>query len=358
MIHRLERLRRRLEEDDLDAILISQAENRRYLSAFTGSAGFLIISERSAILATDFRYVEQARSQSPDFVTFRIEGELARWFPGLASELGVRRLGFEASDLTFATYQQLLEAVGKIQGKDPVELVPTDGLVESLRAIKDEEELGFIVKAVELADAAFEYISSVIKPGATEKEVAWRLECYLRENGSESPPFEPIVASGPNSALPHHRPSERPISMGEPVVIDIGARVQGYCSDLTRTICLGSPDKTFNMIYDLVLRAQLTAIATIEAGMSGEKADRLARAIIEQGGYGKAFGHGLGHGIGLAPHEQPRLGKGSPSVLADGMVFTVEPGIYLSGWGGVRIEDVALLENGKTRVLSKAKKIA
>lgn len=351
MSHRLEKLRQRLAENELDAILISQGENRRYLCGFTGSAGFLLISQKRAILATDFRYVEQAQSQAPDFDIAQIEGELPKWFPDLASSLGAKRIGFEAKDLSFSTHRQLVATVG---GK---KLVPTEEIVESLRAIKDEEELELITRAVELADAAFEGVAPMIHPGMTEKEVAWELEKFLRERGSETILFDFIVASGPNSALPHARPSDRVLLPGEPLLIDFGARFQGYCSDLTRTLYPGNEDKTFAKIYDLVLGAQLTAIATIEAGMSGEQADALARTVIEQGGYGEAFGHGLGHGVGLALHEQPRLGRGSSTILADGMVFTIEPGIYIKGWGGIRIEDMVVIEKGKVRVLSQAKKI-
>jgi Xaa-Pro aminopeptidase len=178
----------------------------------------------------------------------------------------------------------------------------------------------------------------------------------MRENGSQPLPFDVIVASGPNSALPHAQPSARAIQEGEPIVIDIGAKVEGYGSDLSRTICLGTPDETFKKVYDTVFGAQLGAIAVIKPGMSGGEADQLARAIIEEAGYGEAFGHGLGHGVGLAPHEMPRLGPNSLEKLADGMVFTIEPGIYLDGWGGVRIEDLVLMEEGKVREISKAKK--
>jgi len=228
--------------------------------------------------------------------------------------------------------------------------------VESLRAIKEPEEIELITKAVEISDSAVEYIKDVIHVGMNEKELAWEIEKFMRENGSQSLPFDIIVASGPNSALPHAKPSSRAIQPGEPILIDIGARIGGYASDLTRTICLGTPDKAFNKIYDIVLGAQLTAIAMIKENMTGEEADSLARVVIEEAGYNEAFGHGLGHGIGLAPHELPRLGPNSSERLVDGMVFTIEPGIYLSGWGGVRIEDVVIMENGKLRVITKAKK--
>ena len=351
MKHRLEKLRQRLGEEGFDAILISQGDNRCYLSGFAGSAGFLLISQKRAILATDFRYTEQARIQAPDFEVAQIEGELPKWLPELTSSIGAKRIGFEANDISFATYQKLAAIKGE------KELVPTEGMVESLRAVKDEGEMGLIIKAVELADAVLDEVTPMVRPGMMEKEVAWQIEKLLREKGSETLPFDIIVASGPDSALPHHKPSNRVILSGEPVVIDMGACFDGYSSDLTRTICLGNGGEKFDRIYDLVLGAQLTAIATIESGMSGEQADSLARTVIEQGGYGEAFGHSLGHGIGLAAHETPRLGKGSKDVLADGMVFTIEPGIYISGWGGVRIEDVVVLEKGRVRVLSKAGKV-
>lgn len=351
MNDRVTRLRRKMAEQELDAILISQPQNRRYLSGFTGSAGLLLISQQVAVLATDFRYTEQAESQAPAFRTSRVEGGLAEWLPGLLSPIDAKRVGFEASGVSFSTYQQLAAALGDR------DLVPTEAVVESLRAVKGEDELEPIRRAVRLADDAFDAVSPAIRSGMTEKQVAWELERTMREMGSESMPFDIIVASGPNAALPHHRPGDRAIQRGEPVVIDMGARVDGYCSDLSRTVYLGQPDGFFGRIYHLVLEAQLAAMAGITEGMSGNQADALARTTIAEGGHGEDFGHGLGHGIGLHAHEQPRLGKGSADVLADGMVFTIEPGIYISGWGGVRIEDVAVLENGKPRVLSRAGKL-
>jgi Xaa-Pro aminopeptidase len=348
----LKKLRRHLEERELDAILISQAENRRYLSGFTGSSGFLLISSAKAILATDFRYVEQAALQAPQFEIFHTRGGLTEWLPELASSLGIKKLGFEAADMSFAVHQQLAEAVARVS----LRLIPSEGLVEGLRAVKEEEEKMLLSQAAELADAAWEHILSLIHPGMTERQAAWEIEKFLREQGSEVLPFEVMVASGPNSALPHARPMERPLNPGEPVIIDLGARVGGYCSDLTRTICLGDSQDQFARIYDLVLGAQLTALATLKEGMSGEEADRLARTVIEQGNHGKAFGHGLGHGIGLAAHEEPRLGPGSATIIQPGMVFTVEPGIYIPGWGGVRIEDMVVMEREGARVLTKAKK--
>jgi Xaa-Pro aminopeptidase len=350
MSHRLEGLRRRLKDEGLDAVLISQSENRRYFSGFTGSAGFLLIAQKSTILATDFRYIEQAKAQAPGFEIFHARGEMSDWFMELITSIGVKRVGFEANDISFASYRKLVADISKC------EIVPTDGIVGSLRAVKDEGEMAMIQRAVSISDAAFDEVVPTLCPGMTELEVAWEFEKAMREKGSESLPFDIIVASGPNAALPHHRPGDRALREGEPIVIDMGARVHGYCSDLSRTVCLGKEDGRFAKVYDLVLGAQLTAIATIEAGMSGDSADGMARTVIEQGGHGEGFGHGLGHGVGLAPHELPRLGRGSPDVLQDGMVFTVEPGVYISGWGGVRIEDVVVLEQGRVKVLSHASK--
>jgi len=350
--NRLQKLYPRLGEKEIDSILVSQPENRCYLSGFDGSAGFLLITPQNKILATDFRYIEQAQRQAPDYEIFPISGGILDWLPGLAGDLGLKRLGFEAGHITFATYQQLTDILKQSQLK----LIPVDGLVESLRVIKEPEEIELITKAVEITDSALEYIEDMIHTGMSEKEVAWEIEKFMREKGSETIPFDIIVASGPNSALPHAKPSSRTIQSGEPVIIDIGARVGGYSSDLSRTVHLGTADDTLTKVYDTVLKAQLTAIAAIKKGMTGGEIDDVARTVIKQAGYGEAFGHGLGHGIGLAPHEQPRLGPNSPDKLAAGMVFTIEPGIYLTGWGGVRIEDVVVIEESKIRVISKARK--
>ena len=296
----------------------------------------------------------QARTQAPDYQVFQIAGDMINWFPKLVDGLNLTRLGFEAGHITFDVYRQLSDTLKKAQLS--LQLAPLDGLVEALRMVKEPEEIELITEAAQITDKAIEYIEDRIRAGMTEKEAAWEIEKFLRDNGSQSVPFEIIVASGPNSALPHAKPSQREIAAGEPIVIDIGARFEGYSSDLTRTICLGTPDDTFKKLYDTVLGAQLATLAIISEGMNGDEADRLARTVIEEAGYGEAFGHGLGHGVGLATHEPPRLGLNSNDRLTSDMVFTIEPGIYLSGWGGVRIEDLVLMENGKIRIISKAKK--
>ena len=350
--NRIANLRQALVEKNIDAILISQPENRYYLSGFRGSNGYLLITAKDTVLATDFRYIEQAKNQAPDYDIFHITNDITNWFPTMISELNLKMLGFEERSITVATHRQLKEATKQTKFK----LIPVSGVVESLRIIKEPEEIEFISKAIDISDNAVSHILEVAHVGMTEAEIAWELEKYLRENGSENLPFDVIVASGPNSALPHARPSERIINSGEPVIIDMGARCNGYSSDLSRTMCLGTPNDTFNRVYDTVLGAQLSALAIIQEGMSGSEADSIARGVIDEAGYGNAFGHALGHGIGLAPHESPRLGPNSDEKLLPGMVFTVEPGIYLNGWGGVRIEDVVLMENSGVKVLSKAKK--
>ena len=352
--NRLQNLRQQLAEKKIDGIFVSQPENRYYLSGFDGSSGYLLITPQNAVLATDFRYLEQAKGQAPDYQIFRITNNTVDWFPRLVAELNLSRLGFEAKDITFAFYRQLSDILKKAQSR--LQLVPVDGLVESVRAIKEPEEIELITKAAEITDSALAYIEDTIRIGMTEKEVAWEIEKFLREHGSQIIPFDVIVASGPNSALPHAKPSQRQIKAGESVIIDIGARVEGYGSDLTRTICPGEPDDTFKKVYDTVLRAQMTALDVIKEGISGEEADSVARAVIEEAGYGEAFGHALGHGVGLVTHEQPHLGPTSTALLTEGMVFTIEPGIYLAGWGGVRIEDLVVMENGKIRVISKTGK--
>lgn len=352
---RLSKLITLLPIKQVDAILVSQPKNRCYLSGFDGSDGYLLITPKHSIVATDFRYVEQVKRQAPDFTLFEIKGRMSEWLPNLLDGLNIRRLGFESAAVTFAQYTLLSGIIAKIT--PPVELVPLENVVESLRSIKEPEEIALIQQAAEIGDNAFEYVARRMRPGMTEKEVAWMLEKHMRENGSKSVPFEVIVGAGPNGALPHAQPSDRPIAAHEPIVIDMGADFGGYSSDLTRTICLGIPDKMFNKIYAIVLKSQEAAINGIQAGMSGIQADALSRDIIKAEGYAEMFGHGLGHGVGLATHDPaPRLSYLSDDVLANGMVFSIEPGIYLPGWGGVRIEDLALLENSKVTLLSHAGK--
>jgi len=353
---RLAKLRQELVKNEVDAILISQPKNRFYISRFNGSDGWLLITAKETIIATDFRYVQQVKRQTPDFTLFEIKGKMSEWFPKLFDGLNIRQVGFESGATTFTQYQQINEII--TGQKLPLSLKPLENVVENLRSIKEPEEIALIRKAAEIGDRAFNYVTDKMKPGMTEKEIAWALEKHMRENGSRAVPFEIIVGAGQNGALPHAQPSDRPVALHEPIVIDMGADFEGYCSDLTRTVCLGKPDATFIKIYNIVQRAQEAAIDGIQAGMSGIEADSLARNVIKDAGYSNMFGHGLGHGVGLDVHDPaPRLSYLSSDVLANGMVFSIEPGIYLPEWGGVRIEDLAMLVNGKVQLLSNAKKL-
>jgi Xaa-Pro aminopeptidase len=355
-VSRPQKLRNILDQKELDVLVASQPDNRYYISGFTGSAGWVLISNKTAYLAVDFRYVEQAKKESPGFDVVLVKDNIIEWLPRFISELGLIKVGFEADQISFATHQKLLKTIKDAGLK--IDLVPTYSLIESIRAIKEPEEQELITKAVQLADAAFDQARKLLRPGITENEIAWALEKFIRETGSQAVPFDVIVASGPNAALPHTRPTEKAILENEPIVIDMGARISGYCSDLTRTFIIGGADKTFFKIYDIVLGAQLTALSNIVAGMNGDQADRLARTVIEQANYRDAFGHSLGHGVGLETHEAPRLGPNSSDILINGMVFTIEPGIYIDGWGGIRIEDTVVMENGKVRTLTPADKKA
>ena len=355
MTPRLDNLRASLEEKKLGGFFVSSPENRRYLSGFTGSAGYLLVTQQDAVLATDFRYVEQAGHQAPDFIIHQI-GPGYEWFLQLLREAGVEKIGFESEDVSVALHRRLAQAL-KEQSTPKIKLVSTAGIVETLRLRKDPEEMKHLQGAIDISDEALDRVAPTIQAGETEASVAWRLEMAMRELGAEGPSFDIIVGAGPNGALPHHRAGDQVIQEGEPIVIDMGATYNGYCSDLTRTLVLGTPDDTFRRVYDVVLGAQLTAMATVQVGMTGTQADGLARKVIEEAGHGDKFGHSLGHGVGLAVHEYPRLGPAAKDILEENMVFTIEPGIYLSGWGGVRIEDIVILEKTGARALSKARKL-
>jgi Xaa-Pro aminopeptidase len=353
--NRIKSLRRKFAENKIEAILVSQPENLYYLSGCEGLEGYLLITEDRNILITDFRYIEQSQRQSPDYEIFQIKGKMADWLTGLFGSVRLNRLGFESSHLTVSALKQISSLIKKVESNP--RLLPVNGLIESLRAVKDSEEIKRISSAIKITDAVLEYIPEILQPGITEKELAWNIERFMREHGSQPVPFELIAAAGPNSAMPHAKPSDYVIKKNEPVVIDIGSKSRFYGSDLTRTFFTGAPDETFRKTYDIVLTAQNAAISRIKAGMTGAEADSIARDVISQAGYGETFGHSLGHGIGLVTHENPRLGQNSQDILKEGMVFTIEPGIYLSGWGGIRIEDDIVVENGKARVLSSAPKI-
>jgi Xaa-Pro aminopeptidase len=351
MENRVSRLREFLAQQGLDGMAISQPENQRYLSGFTGGEGVVLITPSRALLATDFRYYEQVRQEAPGFELVEVVDPLPAVLGRVLGELGVGRLGFEAHVLTVETFEQWKT------GTPGIEWVPAGTAVERLRQVKDAAELQAIEEAVRLADEGLIHIMRWARPGVTERQVAWELESYIRTHGAERLSFTTIIGSGPNGAMSHAVLSDRAIGVGDPLVMDLGAVYNGYCSDLTRSFCLGSASAEYRAIWDTVRRAQEAAEAAIRPGLSGVEADAIARKIIYDAGYEGRFGHGLGHGVGLAIHEDPRASMRSPDTLQAGMILTVEPGIYFPGWGGVRIEDMVVVTESGCRVLTQAPKV-
>lgn len=355
MDHRLTALRAALAAAELPALLVSAPANRRYMSGFAGSYGWLLVTPDAALLFTDSRYTSRAAEEAPVFAVRQVVNP-GRTFPALlaeaAGELGLARVAFEAAHTTVAEHAELVEALG-----GAVELVPSQGFVEQLREQKDAAELATLRRAIAITDAAFAAVRERLTPETTEREAAWMLEMAMRLGGAEAAAFAVIVAAGPNAARPHATPGDEPLGSGRPIVIDMGARLDGYHADLTRTIVLGEPDERFGAIYAIVAEAQARAIAGLRPGAQAHEVDALARDHIAAAGYGEQFGHGLGHGVGLNIHEGPGLRRsatGSSAPLRPGMVTSVEPGIYLEGWGGVRIEDLVLVTDDGCEVLSQA----
>lgn len=350
MKQRLENLRKQLAELEVDAIITENQPNRRYISGFTGSSGWAIVSHKQATLLTDFRYIDQAKEQAPNF---EIVNTQRAPLPAIAEELkrsGVKKLAFEKHLVTYNTYEEWKSAF------DFVELVPTNGVIEQLREVKDESEIQLIKEATRIADAAFTHVLNFIKPGVRELDVALELEFHMRKLGASSSSFDIIVASGKRGALPHGAASEKLIQAGEMVTMDFGALYQGYVSDITRTVSVGEPDPKMKEIYDIVLRAQLNGVEKLKPGMTGKEADALTRDIIRDAGYAEAYGHSTGHSIGLLVHETPNLSAASSAILKPGNVVTVEPGIYVTDLGGVRIEDDVLITETGCEILTKSTK--
>ncbi|MEO8457210.1 MAG: aminopeptidase P family protein [Chloroflexota bacterium] len=367
-VERITKLRAKMAEHELDAFLVGCAvedtfhiagANRRYLSGFSGSVGWLAITCDAALIAVDFRYFEQATEESPHFTVFPVAGAMETWFGRLVGETGLssKRIGFEAGDVSVAALNSMRKAVDALPEGDRPQLLAAPALITELRTYKDDIELDALQRAVDLGDAALVHVSQRMEPGWTEKKVAWEIEMYAREHGAEFMSFPTIVAAGPRGAMPHAQPTDAVIKKGDPVVIDMGVIVDGYCSDLTRTVVCGDkPSGKFREVYEIVLTAQRTAEEILKTGMGGEEGHMLAHNVIAEAGYGEHFGHGLGHGVGLQVHEPPYLGRTSKSVMENRMIVTVEPGIYLPGEFGVRIEDQCVFEGGKLRVMSKAPK--
>jgi Xaa-Pro aminopeptidase len=355
---RLAAVRQKLAEWQVEGLLISNPSNRRWLSGFTGSAGQLMITPEKALLATDFRYWEQATSQAPAYTLFkhqRREEDITAFM----AAAGVARIGLEAQHVTLSELATLKKATASLERS--VTWVPLEETVEHWRQVKSEAEIELIRTAAAITDHTMAQINHLARPGQTEQQLAWELEKIMRQAGAEATAFTLIVASGPNSGLPHHQPGERILQVGDVIVVDMGAQLHGYKSDLTRTFYLGNePDEQFWNIYHLVLEAQMAAIQKIQPGMTAKEADAVGRQVIANAGHGEHFGHGLGHGLGLDIHEKPALSTRPPAekeILTAGMVTTIEPGVYLPGWGGVRIEDLAYVRETGVALLSNCPKV-
>lgn len=343
------RARECLAASNTEALLLVKPENRRYVTGFTGSAGLALVTPAEIMLAVDFRYEEQAPAEAPECTVVRGGRDPLGALAAAMRDRMPRTIGFEAEFVPYAQVGRLRETLA------PAELVPLN-TIDRLRWVKSAEEVAAITRAVEIADAAYLHILEVLRPGLSERAVALELEMFMREAEAERLAFDTVLASGPRSALPHGRASDRIMDVGELVTVDFGAVWQGYCSDCTRTVALGSADERQRHVYGVVLDAQQQGLAMIRAGVTGRDVDARARAVIAAAGFGEAFGHSLGHGVGLEAHEGPLLSPREDAVLEPGMVLTVEPGIYLPGWGGVRIEDLVVVREDGCRILTHAPK--
>jgi Xaa-Pro aminopeptidase len=328
---------------ELDSLLVTDLVNVRYLTGFTGTNGAAVVTPDEQLLFTDFRYVEQARAQAPEYELV----EVGRDMLGVLSGRLRGRAGFDDEHLSVGAHRKLSERL-----PDGVELVPAGGLIEELRAVKDASEVAAMRAAAELSTAAYESLRERGLAGRTEREVATQLARFMEDSGADGPSFPPIVAAGEHGARPHAEPRDVEIPRDTLVVIDIGARVDGYCSDCTRTLATGSIDDDALEVYELVRRAQAEALAATNAGAASRDVDAVARGIIDAAGHEEHFGHGLGHGVGLEVHEAPRLAKTAEGELVAGNAVTVEPGVYVPGHVGVRIEDLVIVADGKPEILT------
>lgn len=346
---KLQKLRKILQEQNIDGVLITNEYNRRYMTGFTGTAGVAIVSQNDAVFITDFRYTEQATAQIKDYRIVQHEVTLLEEIATQVKAMGIKLLGFEKDSVSYGTYELYKNVI-------QADLVPVSGLIEKIRLIKTEQEINIIKVACEIADHAFTHILDYIKPGKTELDVSNELEFFMRQQGATQSSFDTIVASGLRSALPHGVATNKVIEKGDFVTLDFGALYNGYISDITRTVAVGEPSEKLVEMYNTVLTSQLLALEKVGPGLTGIQADAIARDYLTEKGYGEAFGHSLGHGIGLEVHEGPGLSKRSNTVLEPGMAVTIEPGVYVPGVGGVRIEDDILITESGNELLTHSTK--
>lgn len=350
-IKAIDKIRKKIEYRNLNALLVSSTPNIRYLSGFTGSSGLLcIISDKSTpVLLTDSRYITQAENECTGVDILQHGKDIAGIMRGLLAENKIKRLGFEGRHVSFNTFTDWNKKL------TPVKLISLGDIVEELRLIKTLEEVEFIKKSILITHDSFMGIIPEIKPGVAERDIQMEVEFMMKKLGSEGPAFETIVASGINAAMPHAKTTDKKVVKGEFIKIDMGVRYGGYCSDMTRVLILGKPSRFQKELYDTVLLAQVTAINSLKIGMKAKELDSVARSIISKAGYGQYFGHGLGHGLGLEVHEAPKISQDEERILKGGMVFTIEPGVYNISWGGIRIEDMVYLrKSGGVEVLTSS----
>jgi len=347
---RLGVFRKEIAEKGMDAAVIEKRESYIYLSGFTGTSAYLLITQYDAFLFTDFRYFEQAQKQAVNYEIIQYQNNVYEEINSLMKEKGIRVLGFEGNYVSY-------DGFGKYKKYFNIdEMRPVGDIVEVQRSVKDEAELELIKQAVAIADKAFEHVLPYLKPGVSELEIAAELEYNMKKNGASGPSFETIVASGARAAMPHGVASEKKLEAGDVITMDFGAIYKNYCSDITRTVFLGQPNQELKKIYNIVLDAQLRAIEGAHEGLQGIAVDSIARNYIAEHGYGDNFGHGLGHGVGLEIHEKPTFSKRGNMIIKNNMVVTVEPGIYVNGLGGVRIEDIIVINGDKPEILTGASK--
>lgn len=322
----------------------SDRTNQRYLTGFSSTLGCTLVLEDSVIFLTDSRYIDDAEENLPEVELKKIDSKAVETVAELINELGLEAVAIDQNDVSLKFYNKLKKLL------DGVELLELDGVLGEIRRTKEEEEIRLQDKAADIADSAFSHLLDFVEPGLTERDVALELEFFMRKNGAESVSFPPIVAHGAQSAKPHANPGKSELEPGNLLLVDMGARCDGYCSDLTRTIHLGEPSAKVKEIYRIVLEAQLSGLEALGPGESARKVHKATSEVIEEAGYGDSYDHGAGHGVGLDVHEGPKLDDTSDDTLEPGMVVTMEPGIYLPGWGGIRIEDmVRITEDGYAR---------